>query len=193
MLRVKGLSCIRGQRPLFTSLSFSVDAGELLQVVGANGSGKSTLLRCLLGLYTGYDGEIDWRLDQAPLYLGHRAGVKGSLTVRENLHWLAALRNLPVADEDVRQTLRALRLEGYGDVPCGRLSEGQRKRVALAQFLICRNSCWIMDEPFSAIDDRGLEFLTARMMDHLDSSGIIILSSHQAVHVDRPVNSVTLG
>ena len=193
MLQVKGLSCVRARRPLFGSLSFSVAAGELLQVVGANGSGKSTLLRCLLGLYTGYEGEIDWQLDQPPLYLGHKVGVKASLTVVENLRWFARLRDLRADDEAMRQALRALRLEGYGHLPCGRLSEGQRKRVALAQFLLCRNTCWIMDEPFSAIDAPGAELLTARMTDHLDSGGAIVLSSHQAVALDRRVKQVTLG
>ena len=193
MLQVTELSCTRDQRPLFSSLSFAVVPGELLQVVGANGSGKSTLLRCLVGLYTGFDGEIDWQLEEAPLYLGHRAGVKASLTVRENVTWLARLRGVLLNPDDIQRSLSSLRLDGYDDVPCARLSEGQRKRVALAQFLLCPNRCWVMDEPLSAIDSRGLEFLTARMSEHLDNGGAIILSSHQPVPLDRPVNSVTLG
>lgn len=193
MLRVKELSCTRDQRPLFSSLSFSVASGELLQVVGANGSGKSTLLRCLVGLYTGYEGDVDWQLNEAPLYLGHKAGVKSSLSVLENLQWLAGLRNVSLDSELLGETLSKLRLEGYEDVPCGRLSEGQRKRVALSQFLLCPNACWVMDEPLSAIDDRGLEFLTARMSEHLDDGGSIILSSHQSVPVHRPLSTVSLG
>jgi len=193
MLQVKELSCTRDQRPLFSSLSFAVAPGELLQVVGANGSGKSTLLRCLVGLYTGFEGEIDWQLEEAPLYLGHRPGVKASLTVLENVTWLAGLRGLSLNPGDIRQALTSLRLDGYDDVSCNRLSEGQRKRVALAQFLLCPNYCWVMDEPLSAIDDKGLEFLTGRMSEHLDQGGAIILSSHQPVPIDRPVHSVTLG
>lgn len=193
MLQVKALSCTRDQRRLFSSLSFSVAGGQLLQIVGANGSGKSTLLRCLVGLYSGYEGEIDWSLEEAPLYLGHRSGVKDSLTVLENLRWLTSLRNLTLTDDEVQETLKLLRLQGYDDVVCGRLSEGQRKRVVLAQFLLCPNRCWVMDEPLSAIDDRGLELLTDRMGDHLEGGGAIILSSHQPVPIDRPVSSVTLG
>lgn len=192
LLTVDKVSCTRDQRALFSGLSFSVSSGELLQVMGANGSGKSTLLRCLVGLYTGFEGAIVWDVEEPPLYLGHRAGVKGALTVLENIQWLAALRNTQLDPGALQQTLSALRLAGYDDVPCSRLSEGQRKRVVLAQFLLCPNRCWVMDEPLSAIDDKGLEFLTLRMSEHLDGGGAIILSSHQPVPVDRPVKSVQL-
>ena len=187
ILQTRKLSCIRDQRLLFDSLSFTLSPGEMLQVVGTNGSGKTTLLRCLAGLYTGYRGEIDWQLDEAPLYLGHKIGVKGSLDVRANMHWLTRLRNPSVTAAGLQEAMQALDLVGCEELPCEQLSEGQRKRVALAQFLLCDNPCWIMDEPMSAIDEKGLQFLISRMEQRLDSGGLVILASHQPVAIDRQV------
>ena len=192
MLQVQNAGCERDGRPLFEGLSFSLAPGDLLQVVGGNGSGKSTLLRVLLGLYTDYQGDIEWSVDEAPLYLGHRLGIKQSLTVIENLRWFGVLRDAQVDEGRIDEAVYKLGLAGFEDSLCAHLSEGQRKRVALGQFLIMDNPCWVMDEPFSAIDAEGLSFLMAILQDHLDVNGGIIISTHQPISIDRPVNTLAL-
>ena len=192
MLQVQNAGCERDGRPLFEGLSFSLAPGDLLQVVGGNGSGKSTLLRVLLGLYTDYQGDIEWSVDEAPLYLGHRLGIKQSLTVIENLRWFGVLRDAQVDEVRIDEAVYKLGLAGFEDSLCAHLSEGQRKRVALGQFLIMDNPCWVMDEPFSAIDAEGLSFLMAILQDHLNVNGGIIISTHQPISIDRPVNTLAL-
>jgi heme exporter protein A len=192
MLQVQNAGCERDGRRLFEELSFSLAPGELLQIVGGNGSGKSTLLRVLLGLYTDYQGDINWSVDEAPLYLGHRLGTKQSLTVIENLRWFGVLREAPVDEVRIDEAVYKLGLTGFEDSLCAHLSEGQRKRVALGQFLIMDNPCWVMDEPFSAIDADGLSFLMAILQDHLNLNGGIIISTHQPITIDRPVNTLAL-
>ncbi len=193
MLQVQALSCERADRSLFTDLTFQVVPGQLLQIVGSNGSGKSTLLRCLVGLYSAYQGEILWTLEAPPLYAGHRPGVKDHLTVSENIRWTCALRGATPTPVALEQALDTLALSGYGSIYCGNLSEGQRKRVGLAQFLLLDNPCWIMDEPFSAIDGTGLGLLRQKLEAHLDTGGAVILSSHQAVEIDHPITSLALS
>ncbi|MBT5006238.1 MAG: heme ABC exporter ATP-binding protein CcmA [Halieaceae bacterium] len=192
MLQVRNAGCERDERLLFEDLSFSLSPGELLQVVGGNGSGKSTLLRVLLGLYTECYGDIDWGLDRPPLYLGHRLGIKQSLTVIENLRWFGVLREEAVNEARIEEAVYKLGLSGFEDSLCSHLSEGQRKRVALGQFLIIDNPCWVMDEPFSAIDADGLSFLMAILQEHLDVNGGIIISTHQPIAIDRPINTLAL-
>jgi heme exporter protein A len=192
MLQVQNAGCERDGRLLFGDLSFSLAPGELLQVVGGNGSGKSTLLRVLLGLYTDCQGDITWSVDEAPLYLGHRLGIKQSLTVIENLRWFGVLRNAQVDEVRIDEAVYKLGLTGFEDSLCAQLSEGQRKRVALGQFLILDNPCWVMDEPFSAIDADGLSFLMAILQDHLNVNGGIIISTHQSIAIDRPINTLVL-
>ena len=192
MLQVRNAGCERDGRQLFEDLSFSLATGELLQIVGGNGSGKSTLLRVLLGLYTDCQGDINWSVDEAPLYLGHRLGIKQSLTVIENLRWFGVLREVPVSQDRIDEAVYKLGLTGFEDSLCAHLSEGQRKRVALGQFLIMDNPCWVMDEPFSAIDADGLSFLMAILQEHLDVNGGIIISTHQPITIDRPINTLAL-
>lgn len=193
MLQVSGLSCERDRRQLFEALDFSLGASELLQIQGGNGSGKSTLIRILLGLFTDFTGSIDWSLDQPPLYLGHRGGVKPVLTVEENLIWFSSMRGLAPSSGEISGVLARIGLEGYEDALVGQLSEGQRKRVGLARFLLCPNACWIMDEPFSAVDKDGLEMLRGMIREHLGQAGSVIFSSHQGIDIDYPLRTVVLN
>jgi len=193
MLQATGLSCRRSRRPLFSELTVSLSEGEVLHVRGANGSGKSTLLRILMGLFTDYEGSVDWALERAPLYLGHKSAIKLRLTVQENIRWLCELRDIEVASSDIDRVLALLGLAGYQETPCARLSEGQRKRVGLARFFLCQNPCWIMDEPFSAIDPVGLASLQQVMEAHLHEGGAIILTSHQQLPLDGPVKYLDLS
>ncbi|MEQ9004579.1 MAG: ATP-binding cassette domain-containing protein, partial [Pseudomonadales bacterium] len=87
-LRLQGFHCERDGRLLFSGLDLTLGRGDCLELRGPNGSGKSTLLRALAGLYPDYGGTIE---AADSLYLGHRAGISGLLSARENLAWYGAL------------------------------------------------------------------------------------------------------
>jgi len=192
MLQVSGLGCERDQRQLFGDVSFSLNEGDLLQVLGANGSGKSTLLRILAGIYTDFEGLIARDQDTPPVYFGHKTGVKSQLTVRENLEWMLAMRSSHASAKRIEAVLTNLALAGYEDTPCGQLSEGQKKRVGLARFFLCADPVWIMDEPFSAIDRAGLDALKALMTKHVQTGGAVIFSTHQKMDFDHPLKNLEL-
>jgi heme exporter protein A len=193
MLAVKELHCERNRRVLFDDLTFSVAAGEALRVLGSNGCGKTTLLRMLCGLYQDYEGDIEWELADYPLFVGHRPGVKDLLTAAENLHWLAALYGSRPSADAIAETLTQVGLKGYEHVPCGALSEGQRKRVNLARLYLLASPAWILDEPFSSIDVAGVDRLQQRMDQHLAGGGLIILTTHQSLNLMAPVRTIELG
>ena len=196
MLQVHALACERDGRRLFRSLDFSLDPGELLQITGVNGSGKTTLLKILMGLYTDYGGEVLWETDHPPLYLplylGHKSGVSNELTVLENLAWLCALQGLNKTASELDEALSSLGLADHQDSLCANLSEGQRKRVNLARYILCDNACWIMDEPFSAIDAPGRAFLEEKMQQQVSGGGAIILAGHQPPAVTNNFKEVSL-
>jgi heme exporter protein A len=193
MLTVSQLTCERDHRCLFENLSFSLGAGQLLQIEGGNGAGKTTLLRILGGLYTDYSGSVSWELASQPLYLGHKPGVKDLLSARENLVWLAGLQQSGIDVDSIDQALSEVGLRGYEEVLCGAMSEGQRKRVNLARLYLLQAQVWILDEPFSAIDRQGVERLEARMQTHIDAGGALIVISHQLLAGVTPVKSLRLG
>ena len=202
MLEVVNLACARGDRPLFRDLSFTLAPGELLHVRGENGSGKTTLLRTLCGLSQPAAGEIRWnnhRIQDLPedfreqvCYIGHGNAIHGDLTPVENLQFEACL-----GAEDRVEAQPALASQGLGRVaslPSKLLSQGQKRRVALARLAVLQRTLWVLDEPFTALDIRAVDRLLAGLARHLDRGGLCILTSHQEVSVaDWPVRTLTLG
>lgn len=193
MLQTSNLCCERERRTLFENLAFTVSPGEVLRIEGSNGAGKTTLLRILCGLYQDYTGEVEWDLDDYPIFVGHRPGVKDLLSARENLQWLASLYQREAADTEITDALRDVGLRGFEDAPCGALSEGQRKRVNLARLYLLGSPAWILDEPFSSIDVDGIDKLQQAMVRHLDAGGMILLTSHQSLDLGRDIRSIRLG
>ncbi|MBV1878537.1 MAG: cytochrome c biogenesis heme-transporting ATPase CcmA [Pseudomonadales bacterium] len=192
MLNVRQLYCERDNRQLFDALCFSLGAGEITQIKGPNGAGKTTLLRILTGLYTDFEGSIDWQVDHHPLYLGHKPGVKDQLSAAENLAWLCALQQQHFSPWQLSNALSEVGLGGYEDVVCGHLSEGQRKRVNLARFYLLKNAVWLLDEPFNSIDVDGVAKFEVLMAQHLKSGGAILYTSHQTISIDVSINSLNL-
>ena len=188
MLEVVDLVCERDDRVLFAHLSFALSPGETLQIEGGNGTGKTTLLRSIAGLSLDYEGCVFWRgTPQQKNYtdfllnscfLGHRSGVKPELTPLENLSWqhqLSGRRELM----SVQDALVRANLAGYEDIPCYQLSAGQHRRVALAGLLLSRAMLWILDEPFTAIDAEGVNWLESLIEEHACQQGMTLITSHQ--------------
>lgn len=190
-LSVENLACRRGERLLFEALSFELNAGELLLIEGRNGSGKTTLLRTLAGLKATDEGKIFWQgklskqqsetFHAELAWLGHLNGIKGDLTAIENLQIYCRLRNLNVSEQELWDALDTIGLFGYEDLPTRVLSQGQKRRVALAAFLLNNAKLWILDEPFSALDVAAVDLLQSILRKHLDAGGMIILTTHQEV------------
>ncbi|MBK9955193.1 MAG: cytochrome c biogenesis heme-transporting ATPase CcmA [Rhodocyclaceae bacterium] len=191
MLAVSALSCLRGERRLFSDLAFELAPGEWLHVQGENGAGKTTLLRALVGLAQPDEGEIRWRgapigklgedYRREMLYLGHHGAVKEELTPLENLRLAAALDGRKLDDRDTIATLHRFGLKGREELPVRCLSAGQKRRVLLARLVTRNAALWVLDEPFTALDVKAIEMLSALIGEHLAQGGMAILTSHQAM------------
>ncbi|MFT5721602.1 MAG: heme exporter protein A [Motiliproteus sp.] len=202
LLEVKDLFCERDERVLFEGLCFALNPGEIVQIEGPNGSGKTTLLRILSGLYQAFEGSLLFRgqpIDAvrdeflaALLYFGHLPGVKATLTPEENLRWYCALHP-HTRLEGITAALANVGLFGYEDVPCQALSAGQNRRVSLARLYLSDAPLWILDEPFTAIDKRGVARKEALIAAHAEQGGSVILTTHHLLGISDNVRQVTLG
>ncbi|HEU0200600.1 MAG TPA: cytochrome c biogenesis heme-transporting ATPase CcmA [Burkholderiaceae bacterium] len=203
MLGAIDLECIRGERLLFRGLSFEVAAGVCLHVAGENGAGKTSLLRILCGLLSPSAGEVRWRNESTRslreaywaelVYIGHLNGVKDDLTAAENVRFAAALSGHPAAAADIAAGLAALGLAGFKDRPARTLSQGQRRRIALTRlFLAASAPLWILDEPFTALDTRGVAVLVDLIAVHAARGGIVVLTTHQDVPLPTAVQRLEL-
>ena len=190
-LRANALTCVRGERTLFTGLDLEVSAGQWLHVRGENGIGKTSLLRLLSGLTKPAAGEIFWNeqlISADPseyhrnlLFLGHRDSLKEDLTALENLSIATALDGIAVTEDEILLALHRFGLRGREDLPVNCLSAGQKRRVLLARLLLRQAKLWILDEPFNALDVRAVEMLSELILEHIASGGMAIMTSHQEI------------
>lgn len=191
MLKVANLECARGDRRLFTGLGFDLAGGTLLHVRGPNGAGKTTLLRTLCGLVEPEQGDITWGGESIRqlggdyrrelIYLGHLNGIKYELTPLENLRVLGRLADAPVDEAALEQALKRMGLARCIDLPVKVLSQGQKRRVALARLLLQPAKLWVLDEPFTALDVTAVELLQDLIREHVARGGMVILTTHQDV------------
>jgi heme exporter protein A len=193
MLEVNNLACTRGEHQLFANLNFVLNAGELLQVQGANGSGKTTLLRTLCGFIQPLEGAIRWQgksireLEEEYyadiIYLGHLNAIKDELNALENLLISNSLAGNTVSESSAISALRRMGLRGRETFPVKILSQGQRRRVALARLLSSKAPLWILDEPLAALDVSAVDLMQELIGEHLNNQGMVIFTTHQKLEV----------
>jgi heme exporter protein A len=187
VLEAQQLTSVRAGRTLFSDLSWQLAAGEILHIEGPNGAGKSTLLRIVAGLLQPLEGNVllfgqpqredpeHWQ--RQTLFIGHKPAVKAELTALENLYFQSRLDGVQL--DDPWQLLETVGLLGLEDIPAQQLSAGQQRRIALARLFYSQAKLWILDEPFTALDTRGIDLLHQRFAEHLEHGGALLLTSHQ--------------
>lgn len=197
VLRTTGLECVRGERRLFSNISFTLAGGTLLQVLGPNGSGKTSLLRIACGLLAPAAGEISWNgrpirelaenYHAVLAYIGHLNAIKDELDAAENLALTAQLAGLPGNAGAIADALQGFGLAACQRLPCKLLSQGQRRRAALARLKLSGGRpLWILDEPFTALDAAGMGYARALIEAHLAAGGVVMLTTHQEIDVTAP-------
>ena len=185
------LTCIRGERLVFSGLDFAIGPGETLMLVGANGSGKSSLLRLMAGLLRPAGGAVRWggetisadpEAHNARLhYVGHLDPVKAALTVGENLAFWAGLGN---GSGGVAAALEAFDSAPLADVPGRFLSAGQKRRANLARLAASAATLWLLDEPTTALDARATACLMKAIAHHRAGGGMVAISTHADLALD---------
>lgn len=190
LLKIDHLSCERNDVALFHDLSFEIYPGDIVHIVGRNGCGKTTLIRIIANFERTARSEItrEKNLDKTTLYIGHQSGIKDQLTPLENLRWYFPLSR----DDQIVDALTGWDLSGYENTICGRLSAGQKQRVALARLCLAQDRFWILDEPFVSLDASGVSKLEAMLGRHAEKNGAVILTTHHRFQGEKKPKIVAL-
>ena len=202
-LNANNLECERHNNILFSDLTFTMKDGDLLQIDGTNGSGKSSLLQICSGLIRPSKGTIKWNneniyeyhnnFQKDVLYLGHKNAIKSSLTIKENMKFIAALGGI-IGDVGYTEILNTVGLSDTEELYAGNLSAGQQRRLSLTRLLMTRSKFWLLDEPFNALDKHGKRIIENIVFNHCNSGGIVIFTTHQEMEFKQyPLKSIHLG
>ncbi|MBN9310977.1 heme ABC exporter ATP-binding protein CcmA [Devosia sp.] len=190
---VRGLGVSRGERVLFADLSFEVQAGGVLLLRGPNGVGKSTLLMTLAGIVRPDAGEIEGIGREDVHLLTYQSGLKGRLSVSENLQFWRDMNGATGTQLD--EALERVGIGGLAGLEAGYLSSGQLRRLALARLLVSARPVWLLDEPSAALDAAGERLLGALIDAHRGAGGIVIVATHHDLLLAeaRGVETIMLG
>ena len=189
----KNISCIRGERLVFSDLNFSIEPGNALIITGNNGSGKTSLLRLMAGLSRPASGHINWQdgaiWDDPEThhirlhFIGHLTALKSTLSVKENLETWSHLHG--GRKKDIVGTIKKLNLEGLEDTHCQNLSAGQKQRASLARLAANDAPLWLLDEPTTALDAMSVDLLNSMIKKHIKGGGICVIATNTGLNVEN--------
>lgn len=191
-LKAHNITCIRGDKPIFSDLNFELPAGQALILNGANGSGKSSLMKIVAGLLPSQTGSLtygdedilgnkDW-VSRNICYLAHKNGLKPEMTVGENLTFWA---NMEHHQGNIQSEAAKIGIDHCLDLPVCYLSSGQARRAALTRVLCHPGRIWLLDEPTVGLDVAGVNLLSGLMNDHMARGGRILAATHIELGLDK--------
>ena len=177
-LNISNLTCYRSGNEIFNDISFSLKEGEVCLLTGSNGSGKTTFLRVLAGLIPPSSGLIEFNnlnsLSDNFYILGHKLGIKDEVTPYEDMFFWSSVYGC----KNFEDILERVGLINCKFLKCKYLSQGQRQRLAISRLMISKKPIWLLDEPISSLDRGGISLLKDIIDEHINRSGIAIISSH---------------
>ena len=187
ILKVKNINCQRSGEVVLQGLNFEVEAGKNVEIIGSNGSGKTTLLRLLLGFINDYDGDIYWNDSKMPsklqekdihcFYQGHQIGIKPLLTVYENLKFSSSGFNS--SEEEITSVANKVGIKTLLNRQSASLSTGQKRRIAIGRWLLKDFNLYLIDEPFTALDDEGVELIKGVVTELNNRGASFLITGHR--------------
>ena len=186
-LAVEGVWKYYGDFPALRDIAFAVEPGSCVALLGRNGAGKTTLLRILAGLSRASKGEVRVfgrpALEKASRSLtgiiGHGIAVYDELSAYENLKLFANLYGAPDAHRAAMEWLERTSLDRVKDGLVREFSRGMRQRLAVARAFLHNPRLMLLDEPFTALDDRAIALLQSLLRDALRDGRTVVMSTHQ--------------
>jgi len=199
-LEVKGLKKSFGETEVLHGVTFAVESGRALGLLGRNGAGKTTTIRILMDVFKASEGTISmdgetFNPKQYQIgYLPEERGLYPKKTVNEQLVYLAMLRGMTAkqAKENTKKWLTRMGVLEYGERKLETLSKGNQQKVQLAQTLLCNPELIILDEPFSGLDPVNAQILKDVIQEQIQEGKLVIFSSHQMSYVEEFCDNIVI-
>ena len=183
LLESKNLSLMRNDHYIIRDLSIEISPKTVVNIFGNNGSGKTSLLKVLSGITEKTNGEI-LRNNVDAIYVGHKNGLKSNLTIHENLA-LDNLQDRVISSDEIDNVIRKYQMIDYRDTLVKNLSHGQQKRVCLMRTIIINSNLWLLDEPYSALDSKGIDILNNTIKEAVTNGVAVLMTNHKKIEIEE--------
>ena len=198
ILEIISINLSRNKKIIFKNFCLKIIRSEIVTLIGRNGSGKTSLLEMIVGLLKPESGDIkinsvsiegigERKRDQF-IYIPHQDALKEDLTIYENLQIWANIANVNLSKELFEKSLDYFSLSEIKHILVGKLSEGQKKKIALTKLLLINCSLWILDEPFNSLDKESVEILKKLFLSHKRNGGVVLFASHIDIKIRGNIN-----
>jgi len=188
----KDITCLRGGRVIFQNISFKLNCGDILHLVGENGCGKTSLLRIMAGALDPYEGELFWKgknflengveshNDNFSFLPSSDSNLKPLENVLENLEFWAGIYGV---DKSLCvKSMRKVHITPLKDKEIRYLSAGQKRRVSLARIFLRYTPLWLLDEPLNGLDSKSRDLFLKSIEDYAAKGGIAVVASHYDIN-----------
>ncbi len=183
LLESKNLSLMRNDHYIIRDLSIEISSKTVVNIFGNNGSGKTSFLKVLSGITEKTNGEI-LRNNVDVIYVGHKNGLKSNLTIHENLA-LDNLQDRVISSDEIDNVIRKYQMIDYRDTLVKNLSHGQQKRVCLMRTIIIHSNLWLLDEPYSALDSKGIDILNNTIKEAVTNGVAVLMTNHKKIEIEK--------
>ena len=183
LLESKNLSLMRNDLYIIRDLSIEISPKTVVNIFGNNGSGKTSFLKVLSGITEKTNGEIS-RNNVDVIYVGHKNGLKSNLTIHENLA-LDNLQDRVISSDEIDNVIRKYQMIDYRDTLVKNLSHGQQKRVCLMRTIIINSNLWLLDEPYSALDSKGIDILNSTIKEAVTNDVAVLMTNHKKIEIEE--------
>ena len=183
LLESKNLSLMRNDHYIIRDLSIEIFPKTVVNIFGNNGSGKTSILKVLAGITEKTNGEI-LKNNVDVIYVGHKNGLKSNLTIHENLA-LDNLQDRVISSDEIDNVIRKYQMIDYRDTLVKNLSHGQQKRVCLMRTIIINSNLWLLDEPYSALDSKGIDILNSTIKEAVTNDVAVLMTNHKKIEIEE--------
>ena len=179
-INLENVSLIKQNKKIINNFSLSVCFGEMINIFGKNGTGKTSLLKLISGITSPSSGKITTNvsLNDELFYIGHKYGLKNELTVYDNIRYSLDFHRKDIKDTSISDELIYYDIKDKFHSKVKYLSHGQKKIASLVQLSLLKNKIWVLDEPFTGLDQTIIGSFIEKIELHVADGGAVIITSH---------------
>ncbi len=182
IIDIENICLLRQDVQIIKNFSLNISSGEKVNIFGKNGSGKTSLIKIIAGITCPSTGKVSINANlifsKNVFYIGHKYGLKNELSVYDNLKYIMSLNQVN-KDVDLEKELNFYNIKTSINSIVKYLSHGQKKIISLIALTLTDNKLWIIDEPFTGLDQTVVDKFITKINTHIKNSGSVIITSHR--------------